>query len=60
MEVSVFILPTTVIPVIIPKPSARPIKSTNLAVGSLITPPTMLETIEVVEVRGSDEKDEVT
>lgn len=42
------------------KPSARPTRSTNFAVGSLITPPITLDKIEVVPVKGSTAKLEVT
>jgi hypothetical protein len=44
----------------IANPSARPIRSMNLAVGSLMTPPMMLDRMLVVLVRGSKEKVEVT
>jgi len=42
------------------KPSARPTMLMNLAVGSLRTPPTILETMPVVEVKGSKAKEDVT
>lgn len=53
-------VPKVAKPVMIAKPSARPIRSTNLAVGSLMTPPMILERIDVVLVNGSKEKVEVT
>jgi hypothetical protein len=42
------------------KPSARPMRSTNLAVGSLITPPMILDKMLVVLVSGSNENVDVT
>ena len=53
-------VPKVAKPVIIAKPSARPIRSTNLAVGSLITPPMMLDRMLVVLVSGSKENVDVT
>lgn len=53
-------LPRTANHVMIAKPSARPTRSTNLAVGNLKTPPTMLETMLVVETSGRREKEDVT
>lgn len=53
-------LPMTAQPVIIAKPSARPTRSTNLAIGSLATPPTILDTIDVVPTKGRRANEEVT
>ena len=53
-------VPKVAKPVIIANPSARPIRSTNLAVGSLMTPPMMLDRMLVVLVSGSKENVDVT
>ena len=60
LEVEVINIPSVAKLVIIKKPSARPIRSTNLAVGSLIAPPITEDKMEVVPVRGSNMKEEVT
>jgi len=44
----------------IANPSARPMRSTNLAVGSLITPPMIPDKMLVVPVNGRALKLEVT
>jgi carbonic anhydrase len=53
-------LPIVAEATMIAKPSARPTRSTNLAVGSLTAPPMTEERIWVVPVRGKAEKAEVT
>ena len=46
--------------VMIAKPSARPTRSTNLAVGNLMTPPMIPDRILVVPVKGNALKLDVT